>query len=47
MAQHADRDPGFQHQVRALTARVSELRPDLPGLSDYAARTAVSPLWPA
>jgi hypothetical protein len=28
--------------VRALTARVAELRPDLPGLSDYAARTAVS-----
>ncbi|MGC5266726.1 transcriptional regulator [Streptomyces cyaneofuscatus] len=28
--------------VRALTAQVAELRPDLPGLSDYAQRTAVS-----
>ncbi|MFF9785609.1 transcriptional regulator [Streptomyces nigrescens] len=30
--------------VRVLTARVAELRPGLPGLSDYARRTAVSPL---
>ncbi|MDX3695030.1 transcriptional regulator [Streptomyces europaeiscabiei] len=30
--------------VRTLTAQVAELRPDLPGLSDYAHRTVVSPL---
>jgi hypothetical protein len=33
--------------VRALTARVAELRPGLPGLSDYAHRTVVSPIRPA
>lgn len=33
--------------VRTLTRQVAELRPDLPGLSDYAHRTAVSPLSPA
>ncbi|MEU1098381.1 transcriptional regulator, partial [Streptomyces sp. NPDC005877] len=33
--------------VRALTAHVAELRPDLPGLSDYVHRTLASPLRPA
>jgi hypothetical protein len=33
--------------VRALTARIAELRPGLPGLSDYAHRTVVSPIRPA
>ncbi|WP_241028844.1 hypothetical protein [Streptomyces verrucosisporus] len=28
--------------VRALTAQVAELRPDLPGLSDYAHRTVMT-----
>ncbi|MFJ9380170.1 hypothetical protein [Streptomyces sp. NPDC101455] len=33
--------------VRALTLRVVERRPGLPGLSDYAHRTVVSPIRPA
>ncbi len=33
--------------VRALTSRVAELRPDLPGLRDYTHRTLVSPRRPA